>query len=159
MPQYNLEARYLIQNDLRQLDDASIDILWKLFVKIGDFWGNGGDPQLMKSNFLVFLSNRIENDYNYLSDYVNACDVIGELCEELGEEEGYKKLFTDPLANISPPVTKLARARQMVSNEFIKLQLALGGFKAFGSPLNYPGYFGGVNIEGRTPYRIYKQEK
>jgi hypothetical protein len=68
----------------------------------------------MRSNLVVFIENRIQLNPNYLGEYVNAVDVIKELVAELGEEEGYRKLFTDPKANISPPATRLARARQRV---------------------------------------------
>lgn len=155
MNRYNLEARLIIQHDLRQLDDELIDSLWGIFVKIGEVWESGIDPAPMRSNFLVFISNRLEIDYNYLAEYINAREVIDELRAELGDEKAYRKLFTDPLANINPPVSRIARVRQRVSNEFAALWLALGGFKVFGSPLNYPGYIGGANLEGATPYRTY----
>jgi hypothetical protein len=162
MPKYNLEARFFLEENHRKLDDALINQLWKLFVKICEFWQTTDEPSRMKSNFLVFISNRIEVDPRYLIEYNNYVDVIEELTTELGEEEGYKKLFTDPLANIIPPITKLGRARQFVSNEFIGLNLALGGFKSFGNPdevagfpLNYPGYISGMNLENSTPYRKY----
>lgn len=101
----------------------------------------------MKSNLIVLLSNRIEIDYNYLAEYSNTINVIEEPTNELGDKDTYIKLLTDPSANISPPTNRLSRARQLVSNEFISLCLSLGGFKHFGSKLNYQGYFGGANTE------------
>jgi hypothetical protein len=131
--------------------------LWQLCVHIGKFWRNDSKPEAMRSNLVVFVENRIQLNPNYLDEYVNAVEVARELVAELGEEQGYRKLFTDPEANISPPTTRLARARQRVSNEFVTLQLALGGFKAFGGATNYLGYIGGANIEGQTPYRPYEK--
>jgi hypothetical protein len=158
MAKYNLEAHHHpYQHEEKLPDEKTMESMWNLFVEIGKFWKNNDHPEEMKSNFIVFISNRIQLDPNYVNEYKNAAEVIDELIEELGKREGYKKLFTDAQANISPPTTKLARARQLVSNEFVALQLALGGFKAFGGAENYLGYIGGANIKGQTPYRKYKK--
>jgi len=139
-------------------DPETMAGLWDLFVQIGKFWRNNAEPQAMRTNLVAFIENRIQLNPNYLDEYVNAVEVIKELVAELGEENGYRKLFTDPEANISPPATRLARARQRVSNEFVALQLALGGFKALGGAKNYLGYIAGANIEGQTPYRLYQKK-
>ena len=157
MAKYDLEARhhpYPYETELP--DPATMDCLWKLFVRIGEFWQNNDHPEEMKSNFVTFVANRIQLNPSYRDEYRNAVEVIAELIAELGEEQGYRKLFTDAHANIAPPSTKLARARQMVSNEFVALQLALGGFKAFGGAKNYLGYIGGANVKDQVPYRRYK---
>lgn len=158
MPTYNLEARYLIQHDLQALDPPLVQVLWSLFEHIAKRWDPDCDTAPMKSNFLVFISNRIEADYHYLSDYRNAADMIQELAaEQCCVSKGMDKLLTDVTGNVQPPLTRLARARQFVSNEFVQLFLSLGGFKKYGSPLNYQGYIGGGNIPGSspTPYRTY----
>ncbi|WP_175611296.1 hypothetical protein [Mycobacterium sp. SP-6446] len=93
----------------------------------------------MRSNLVAFIENRIQLNPNNLDEYVSAVEVIWELVAELGEEKGFRKFFTDRQANVSPPETRLAPVRQHVSNEFVSLQLALGGFKTFGVT-NYLGY-------------------
>jgi hypothetical protein len=155
-------ATYLLEAHLgplpgpgQGLDAHTMERLWQLFVAIGSCWGNNDEPQAMRSNFQGFLDNRIRIDPGYAGEYRNAAEVIDELALELGEEGAFVRLLTDPLANLSPPATRRARARQRVSNELVALQLSLGGFKAFGAE-NYLGYIGGPNIEGRTPYRVYK---
>ena len=157
MATYNLEARYLLQHDLRALDDLLIDRLWEIFIEIGRFWAPSVATAPMKSNFLVFISNRIEIDYNYVADYRSAVEVMIELVKTHGRDEGVKRLLTDAAGTVFPPLTRLARSRQFVVNEFIHLFLALGGFKDFGSPVNYPGYIGGTNRPGHTPYRTYQK--
>ena len=137
-------------------DSRTLARLWGLFVALGTHWQNNEDPESMKSNFLVFITNRIRLDPSYADEYRNAAAVLDELITELGETRAYEKLMTDPAANISPPATRIAHARQRVSNEFIALQLALGGFKAFGAT-NYLGYISGPNIAGQPPYRIYRR--
>ncbi|MEZ4785261.1 MAG: hypothetical protein R3F28_14465 [Candidatus Kapaibacterium sp.] len=156
---YDMEALhhpYPYQEELPT--QQTMDAMWRLFLAIGEFWEIDADIEAMSSNLVVFMSNRIQVNPTYVAEYANAEEVIDELISELGEAEAYKKLFTDPSANISPPTTKLARARQLVSNEFVALQLALGGFKTFGGAKNYLGYISGANIEGDTPYRTYTKE-
>ena len=106
----------------------------------------------MKSNFLVFGSNRIALNPNYLAKYRSAAAVIAELFAELGEAGAYEQLFTDAAASLSPPASKLARARQLVANEFVSLQMALGGFKAFGGAENYFGYIDGPNTREQAEH-------
>jgi len=149
--------------NLRDLDDSLMDLLWQLNVRISEFWKTTDDPSHMKSALLTFISNRMEVDIRYLTEYVNYGDVIRELIAERGEDEAYHTLFTDPSGNITPPFTNFARAKQFVVNEFIYLNLSLGGFKTFGDPtvtdgvpLNYPGYIGGLDKPQHVPYRTYK---
>ena len=133
-------------------DPQTLDQLWRLFVAIGRHWQNDDQPERMRSNWLVFVANRIRVDASYADEYATAAGVLRGLIAELGEPGAYEKLFTDADANVSPPATPLARARQKVSNEFVALQLALGGFKAWGA-VNYLGYIAGANVQGQVPYR------
>ncbi len=161
MSEYDLEAKYSLLHSINKLDAGVIDKLWNLYLKICMFWDNTPDPEPQKPDFMVFISNRIEIDPRYVLEYLNYAEVITEMIGEMGEGPAFNKLFTDYEANLMPPVSKLARARQMVVNELIGLNLALGGFKGFGDsavpgsfPVNYPGYIGGMNLPNNTPYRI-----
>lgn len=159
MATYSLEARHRADQHLEEfLDRETLAGVWAIFVHIGQFWKNDSAPEAMRSNFLVFIENRIRMDASYVGEYRNATAVVAELTAELGEAAAYEKLFTDPAANISPPTTRLARARQLVSNELVALQLALGGFRAWGA-VNYLGYIGGANVPGHPPYRVYRRSK
>jgi hypothetical protein len=160
MSRYNLEARYFVLENLRRLDDTLIDQLWQLYTQICAFWQTCEDPSGARQELLSFVSNRIEVDIRYLAEYVNYGTVIEELINELGTSAAYKRLFIDASGNLIPPITNFGRAKQFVVNEFIALSLALGGFKVFGdmtvpqgSPLNYPGFIGGMCLENHTPYR------
>lgn len=160
MAKYSLNAKYLILENLRRLDDSLVEKLWQLFIQISQFWQTVNQPDSMKSDFLIFISNRIEIDVRYLAEYVNYGEVIDELIQELGEEAAFERLFTDAQANITPAYSNLARAKQLVVNELIALNLSLGGFATFGDPsvsdgipLNYPGFIGGMNRPDHTPYR------
>lgn len=159
MKRYMHEARHNpFENEKLSVATQVQESMWELFLAIGKFWGNApAQPEEnLKSQLVTFMQNRILFDNNYLTHYLNAMEVIAELKEQLGDDKAYEFLFTNPGANIAPPTTRLAHVRQKVSNEFISLQLALGGFQAFGGAKNYIGYFGGANIPGQTPpYRTY----
>ena len=156
MSKYNLASRHFAAHEQIALDAKTVDGLWNLFLAICRHWANVSDPSTMKTRFLAFLSNRIEINANYATEYQRALEVIAELTQERGEQEAYAFLLTNPEANNPPPQTPLQRARQLVANEFITLQISLGGFKDFTGAINYPGYIAGVNGSGPAPYRIPK---
>ena len=153
---YNTEAPYMNPDNLLSIDENTFLSMWNLFQQIHRFWEMGEPDKGQRNELQAFINNRINFDLNYQADYQNAATVINELTNELGEEKGYKKLFTDPGANISPPQTRLARARQKVSNEFISLALIAGGFKRYGAE-NYLGYKAAAYLQGQTPYRTIEE--
>jgi hypothetical protein len=159
MKNYQQESRYnMYDNEPVVLEEAVGKSMWGLFQAIGRHWAKKDSPDEWRSSLLVFMQNRMMLNETYERYYVNAMNVIDELTLELGnQEKAYEFLFTNPAANIAPPTTKLAFARQLVSNEFITLYLALGGFETFGGAKNYMGYFGGANIPGDPPYRTIKK--
>ena len=103
------------------------------------------------------MQNRIKMNRTYYSDYKLTVNVLRELIQKFGKKQGFIKLLTNPAANIAPPRTKIARARQKVSNEFIVLAMSIGGFKSFGAK-NAIGHIGNANIKNKPPYRVYKDE-
>jgi hypothetical protein len=147
------KSQHPLSATLAPLDDAIRDAMWELFVQIGKFWKNIDDPSEHKPRVYSFMENRIALDPMYRDYYITANNVIKQLVDQYGEVEGYHHLFTDPDAMKSPPATPLALTRQKVSNEFVSLQLAVGGFKAFGAK-NYCGFIGGAYVPSApVPYR------
>jgi hypothetical protein len=129
--------------------------MWTLFQQIARFWECAEDVQTYRSRFIGFMLDRIQLNPLYREYYATASAAIEKLVEQHGGEDdsAYEFLFTDPAINQPPPETALELARQRVSNEFVAVYLALGGFKTFGAR-NYPGYFGGPNVPGEpAPYR------
>ena len=157
MSKYNLPAKTFAGLEETGLDAETIEGLWQLFVAICARWQNA-EPQTMRTRFIGFLSNRIELHPEYVSHYRLALTAIADLRRENGER-AYEVLFTSPQAITTPPQTPLQIARQLVSNEFIALQLSLGGFKSFTGAINYPGYIAGWNGDGPAPYRVYEPKK
>ncbi|HET9627731.1 MAG TPA: hypothetical protein VFP84_40515 [Kofleriaceae bacterium] len=151
-------SHHPLSERMAPLDPATWEALWQLFIQIGRFWGNVPEPEPYRTRFQTFITSRMELNPLYRELYIQARHVIEDLIAAHGVEPAYEVLFTDPLANLAPPATPLQFTRQYVSNELIALQLALGGFLAFGA-LNYPGYFGGGNVPGApAPYRTMQEE-
>ena len=157
MPKYDLPSKNFAGLEDKALDMQTVEDMWQLFVAICARWQNVSEPLAMKTRFLGFLSNRIELHPEYLSHYRTAAAVIAELRGVHGERT-YEFVFTNPEANNAPPQTPLQITRQLVSNEFIALQLSLGGFKEFTGAINYPGYIAGWNGDGPAPYRSYEPQ-
>ncbi|HEV7397629.1 MAG TPA: hypothetical protein VGN86_14055 [Pyrinomonadaceae bacterium] len=144
--------------DLPPLSGEVFDSMWQIFVHIGKFWQNMDNPEPLKSRLYTFMVNRISLRPIYKDYYVMAAGTMAALISENGEEQAYTILFTDPEGIETPPTTPLGVTRQMVANEFIAWQLALGGFKAW-SAINYCGYIGGANVPGQpAPYRTFKDQ-
>lgn len=154
-PSYELETPYPYLEDALDIDQKTFDSMFKLFTKIAEHWQLELPKSGQESQLLVFMQNRMKLNLSYYAEYKNAVCVIKEMTQQLGEEQAYIKLLTDPAAAITPPTTRLARARQKVSNEFITLALSIGGFKTFGAK-NALGFIGGANIKDQTPYRDYQ---
>jgi hypothetical protein len=116
-------------NSPSTLDESTFEQMWDLFCHIHRFWDMNTPDDKKMSQFWVFLNNRMKFNLDYLNDYQNAAKVITSMIAEHGEQAAYDKLFTDPYASIEPPRNRLARARQLVCNEFINLALVLSGVK------------------------------
>lgn len=146
-----------ISKTLSTLESTTFEVLYELFENIGYFWGNIDDSKSFRIDLYVFIQNRINLYPIYQEYYKTACRTLHRMIEQYGKEETYKKIFTDPFANTPPVDSDLSIVRQKVSNEFISLQLSLGGFKDFGAK-NYCSYIGGANIPGSpAPYRTAEE--
>lgn len=152
---YQTPAKHPLSVGLPPLDENVFASMWTLFGHIGKYWQNMDDPSPYRSQLYSFMLNRINLRPIYRDYYLLAATVTRQLVEQYGEDQAYVFLFTDADAAKAPPETSLALTRQKVANEFMALQLSLGGFKAFGA-VNYCGYIGGANIPGQpAPYRTF----
>lgn len=148
----------LLSDEPSLLSDETYVAMWQIFVHIGKFWQNMDDPTPYKLQLYSFMLNRINLRPIYSIYYISAQKVMAKLIAEKGEDKAYEFLFTDKDAAKTPPETLIALTRQKVANEFMALQLSLGGFKAFGAE-NYCGYIGGANIPGQpAPYRSFESQ-
>jgi len=143
-------AKHPLSDSAPELSTELFESMWALFASIGSYWGTMTNASLHRTQLLNFMANRIKLDPLYLEYYATAAKVVKDLTEKLGAG-AYQELFTNTVAGTeTPPQTPMGIARQRVSNEFVSLQLALGGFMAFGA-VNYPGFICGPNIPGAVP--------
>jgi hypothetical protein len=126
--------------------------LWPILVQIGKQWGNlAYGSAAIRSSWLEFLDARTTKEPSYVGEYVNALNVMRELCELYGEDEAYRRLFFDNGIPSGDPTTRVAHVKQFVIDEFIKMQVVAGGFRGFvrsedratGEIINYNGFVGG----------------
>lgn len=149
-------AAHPLSKDLPPPDPQVFASMWNMFVHIGKFWQNMDDPEPYRQNLYTFMENRISLRPIYHEYYAMARRVTDELIASMGEDQAYAYLFTDAGAAQQPPETPLAVTRQKVANEFMALQLSVGGFKVWGAT-NLPSYIGGANIPGQpAPYRTFE---
>ncbi|XPF95914.1 hypothetical protein ACM9HF_07845 [Colwellia sp. RE-S-Sl-9] len=142
-----------ISKNFEKLNQDIFETMFKLFEHIGVYWKNMDNSTPYRSELYVFMQNRINLYPIYQEYYKTAYTTINQMILEVGAENCYEIIFTDPYANLPPVDSNLSIVRQKVSNEFIDFQLSIGGFKSFGAK-NYPGYIGGAFIPGEAvPYR------
>lgn len=160
MSEKNYQRRLRSSDHMAPIDREGklFEAMYKLFEQIGIFWNNTPEKSDLRTELYTFMMNRIELNSFYIMEYENAKEVLDEfiaIAKKNGksEEDAYAQFFTDPDGLINPPNSRLAHARQNVSNEFISFQLTVGGFESFGAK-NYPGFIGGAYVEGeQAPYR------
>jgi hypothetical protein len=138
------------------LDPEQIDRLWKIFVEIARTWGDPKtDPMPQRSQWLEFVQLRTGREPSYLEEYHNALRVLDDLKAQHGRN-AVTKLVRDPgIKSDDPATTPLAHAKKYVVEEFIRVWLATGGFRAYGAG-NYNGYISGSRFGVRPSYRQYQ---
>jgi len=151
---YQNSINHPANKDSEPLASEVFDAMFDLFAQICAFWNNLDDPGQYRSRLFTFMDNRMRLRPEYRGYYISARQTMIELVATMGKDEAYRKLFTDPSANQSPPTTPLALVRQKVSNEFVAFQVSQGGFKAFTGAINYPNFIAGAYVPGEhAPYR------
>jgi hypothetical protein len=132
--------------------EAVVRQLWLLFTRLADRWQMRVD--LGETGFRQFIREKTTLPPSYLTEYRQAAAVLEEV--ELAMESdpsAFDQLFVVPLELPGFGATRLARLQQFVIGEFLELQLAFGGFRAFGYR-NYRGFTGGpLSDPARPPYR------
>ncbi len=86
----------LLPAEPRGLTRAEIDGLWRIFVAIGTIWKNTVHNSAgLKSSWLEFLTEKTMVRPSYVTEYVNALEVVEELIAMYEETEAFEKLFLD----------------------------------------------------------------
>lgn len=136
------------------------EILWKLFVAISEEW-QIGNVLSFRSGWLEFIQVKMSSPPDFTAEYSNAASVVEELLHVYGDPAGYRMLLIDHGIPTGAPQTRLAHAKRFVVDEFIRVQILLGGFKSFVDPadheeVNYRGYMGGSRYQRLRPVRRFR---
>lgn len=142
------------------LSKIELEMLWKLFVAISNEW-RIENVMAQRSGWLEFVAVKMESSPDFTAEYSNAASVVEELLSVYGDPAGYRMLLIDHGIAPGPPQTRVAHAKRFVVDEFIRVQIVLGGFKSFVDPaerdeVNYRGYMGGSRYQRLRPVRRYR---
>jgi hypothetical protein len=151
-------AATLLDHEDETLTEEAKRALWDIFVEIGRCWGNLPDDSIsVKSSWLEFIHAKTTDEPSYVGEYQNAIAVVQELIEMYGPEHAFTLLFLRNGIPSGAPTTRLAHAKRYVVDEFIRVQVVAGGFRAFGGPhpLNYNGFIGGSRYNRLPRVRAY----
>jgi hypothetical protein len=118
--------------------------LWLLFSRIAERWQMSDFIDLNVSGFTEIVRLKCAVAPSYLTEYRETARLLAELEPGLaGDPASLDQLFTQPEGLSAFGATRLGRMQAFVIGEFLELQMAYGGFRAFGYA-NYRGYAGGV---------------
>jgi len=149
----------LIPGDGLLLSAEHRDFLWRIFVEIGNCWGNvRWKSSNLKSSWLELLEAKTTQAPSYTGEYINAVLVVRELISLYGDKQAFEKLFLANNIPSGPPMTRLAHAKVYVIDEFIRMQVMASGFKHFGG-VNYAGYVKGSRYSLQPQVRAFTPAK
>lgn len=156
----------LLDADPRNPTRADVDALWPLFVAIGDAWHNTVHESAgLRSGWLDFLTERCTTRPSYVAEYASALEVLDELRLLHGDDAYDALFFRSGVNSQAPALTRLAHAKTYVVDEFIRVQIVVGGFTRFITPepsaerpdeiVNHRGFLAGSRYNRVTPVRAY----
>lgn len=143
----------LLTGEGQQITAAELEILWKLFVAIGQAWDDVRFENNLRSSWLEFIEAKTSASPSYAAEYSNAAAVVKELEQVHGEANVYTLLLFRNGIPPGPPVTRLAHAKKYVVDEFIRVNIVASGFKSFGGK-NYNGYIAGSRYNRFPKVRV-----
>lgn len=147
----------LIPSRAGSLAGDEVERLWEIYKTIAATWGETGiDPTLHRSQWLEFLEARTLRDPSYLGEYRSAIRVLDDLTVQHGVRALTWLLLESGVKPGDLPTTLLAHAKRYVVDEFIRVWLAAGGFRAYGAE-NYNGFVSGSRFAVRSPYRKFER--
>jgi hypothetical protein len=135
-----------------ELSADEVESLWRIFVAIDQTWELEGVANVLRSQWHELLAARVASTPSYLGELKNAAAVVEELIAE--HPEGWREIlfFETIITSDEHALTPLLHAKFYVVNDFVRAQIALGGFASFGGR-NYTGYMGGSRYHENPPVR------
>lgn len=132
------------------MSDIDADVLWLMFGYIGTTWGTAPFCDMPQSQFQQAISGQVQRDRQYAGYYRAAVAEYRALLHQYGSRETARRaLFQDNQL----PKPKLPDVASYVLLEFMRWNVAFGGFRAFNYE-NYNGWMGGGSfLKTPPPYR------
>lgn len=132
------------------MNDDQIDVLWAVFGYIGQNWGTSADCAMPQTQFQQVLQWQMQRDPAYQGYYQQAVAEYQQLLEQYGSPPPAMAAL---LAENRYHPTNPSNVANFVLLEFMRWNIAFGGFKAFGYE-NYNGWMGGGSfLQQPPPYR------
>lgn len=129
--------------------DVDTATLWLIFLQIGTQWENSQYCDMSQSQFANVIEWQIGLDAGYATYYNEAVAEYQALVAQYGPERALEVLFEENQL----PAPKFPDIANYVLLEFMRWQVAFGGFRAFGYE-NYNGWMGGGSyLKVPPPYR------
>jgi len=132
------------------MEQYGSDPLWAMFGYIGLNWRNAQECDMSESQFYEAVNWQVGLDPAYNGYYAAAIGEYNYLLAKFGDpQQALRVLFQENQL----PNPKLPAVANHVLLEFMRWQVAFGGFRAF-SYMNYNGWMGGGSyLNVPPPYR------
>lgn len=133
-----------------QLNDTQTDVLWSIFVYIGENWGTAANCSMPQAQFHQALQWQLQRDSAYLGYYQQTIAEYQRLLAQYGSPPpALAALLAENRYQSSNP----SNIANFVLLEFMRWNIAFGGFRTFGF-VNYNGWMGGGSfLQTPPPYR------
>jgi len=141
------------------MSDVDTATLWLIFGQIGEQWNNGQYCDMPQAQFAEAIARQVGLDPSYIGYYNAAVSEYQTLLEQCGgnQQQALQILFQQNQVPI-PPSPNVSDIANYVLLEFMRWQVAFGGFRAFGYE-NYNGWMGGGSfLQVPPPYRALNDE-
>lgn len=131
------------------------DALWRIFEFIGTNWGISEICDMPRTQFVQAVDWQVERDPTYAAYYSEAVAELNDLERRYpAPAQALQVLFRENRL----PEPKLPNVANHVLLEFMRWQIAFGGFRSFDYK-NYAGWMGGGSfLSVPPPYRALFEE-
>jgi hypothetical protein len=127
--------------------DTSINCLWLIFGYIGTNWETASFCTMPEGQFREVILWQVQRDPCYGEYYTQAVAEYQVLLQQYGDQQlALQALFTENQL----PSPKLPDVANYVLLEFMRWNVAFGGFRAFNYE-NYNGWMGGGSFLSKPP--------
>ena len=137
------------------MSEVDTDILWKIFSYIGVHWRTMSSCTMPESQFQEVIRWQIQLDSKYQGYYLEAITEYKKLLKQHDgdSQAALQALFEEnrlPTPPATSPEPKHPHIADFVLLEFMRWNVAFGGFRTFGYE-NYNGWMGGGSFLSQPP--------